>query len=311
MQFKTYKTLQTVLLILLCLIASFDGHSQIKMRTHYKIKNKNYYKLTYSTKHRKLKKDIPEARLDSILRGLTKYQAKDSLWFDSIQIKKVYENPNISCIRRRICGEKIKANLFPDSNKLKVVFWSYHNIKDSIKYVSENDSMNSYYIMFPKSNTLKDTPRNYISIPFAWTEIGAVTVPFKFRFAHGDSIPNDLSSAFNAGVYVGRKWGRTRFYENKDFNHNSIGVTLAAFAAPTQITIESANTEGRVKNKANELGLSTGVGLMLEIHNDFNIGFFGGIDIPVSGKSYYWDYANKLWIGFGIGYKLTMFGGGE
>lgn len=152
-------------------------------------------------------------------------------------------------------------------------------------------------------------PTNYISLSYATWEVGATTIPFKYRFGNKkDTIPNDASTSVNAGIYIGRKWGATRYYEDKNRTTNSWAFTFGGFISPTVIALSPDNTKKKVSAKSNEFGISYGIALLTS-YRDINFGILTGLETPLSGDSKYWVYANKPWIGFGIGYKLGIFGG--
>ncbi|AHJ95293.1 hypothetical protein Hsw_PB0003 (plasmid) [Hymenobacter swuensis DY53] len=167
-----------------------------------------------------------------------------------------------------------------------------------------------YYTTVGKRKQL-NTAVSYVSIPYAATEIGAATVPFKYRFGNTSKIvSNQLLSDISAGLYIGRKWGRTRFYADKERNHNSAAFTIGFMLSPTIISIDSTNTRNEVKTKSDEMGITTALATMYS-YRDISFGLFFGADHPVTGRSGRWVYANKPWIGFGLGYKLSMLGGGK
>jgi hypothetical protein len=43
---------------------------------------------------------------------------------------------------------------------------------------------------------------------------------------------------------------------------------------------------------------------MTSIYN-FNFGFFGGFDLGFGNSAKKWNFNNRPWIGFGIGYNIT------
>lgn len=221
---------------------------------------------------------------------------------------------NDTTIDKKIHGGKIKANLLPDSNgRVKIDFWAFKCQPDSVigndLYVNKKDSTSNFYFEINDNPTLAN-PVNYISIPYALWQIGAITIPFKYRFANSNNnIPADASADFNAGIYIGRKWGRKRFYRDKERNHNSASFTAAFFTGPTVIPIKKENVRDTLKytQETNELGWSVGVG-SLYAYKEFSMGIFGGIDIPLSKYAQNWNHAYRPWVGLALGYKLAVFG---
>ncbi|HYD21905.1 MAG TPA: hypothetical protein VEB40_10550, partial [Flavipsychrobacter sp.] len=120
-------------------------------------------------------------------------------------------------------------------------------------------------------------------------------------------VPNDVTASINGGLYIGHKWGNTLFYYSKDKTRDQVALNAGGFLAPTIIAISEKNTYPVVRTAANELGISIG-GAFLFSFGDINLGILTGIDIPVSGESEKWVYANRPWLGIGIGYKLGILG---
>ena len=220
--------------------------------------------------------------------------------------------------KKNLCQNtyKLKAKLTqPNNGPVVVDFWSIKPQTDGCKNqdstVNSSAKLNdsSYFILsFYKRDNL-GIPTQYISIPYATWEIGLATIPLKYRFGKiNDSIPNDATTNINAGIYLGRKWGRTRFYHDKDAKTNSWAITVACFFSPTVINITPENTRNEVKTKSNELALGSGIGILFS-YRDINFGILGGYDLPLSNVGSKWTYTNRPWIGFGIGYKLGILGG--
>jgi hypothetical protein len=280
------------------LFFSFRVQAQLKIRQHYKIKN------TYE-------KGGPL---------LLRYTQREEIVGSS---PKKYWTKIITKViapRREILGissSNLKANLKPDSSgKVKVDFWSI--IKDvpayrnNPLYVNSTDTAANFYFQISK-RTLLSEPISYKSIPYVNYEVGAITIPFKYWFKNNaKEIQNNTSTEINAGVYVGRKWGRKRFYYDSSINHESASFILAAFGGPSKIelTKEMTRDSSEFRGNSNELALSLGSGAMYS-YRDFNIGLFGGWDLPMSTAGRNWMYANRFWFGFGIGFSLKMFNGGK
>lgn len=227
--------------------------------------------------------------------------------------KILYKTDNgVTFTEKTLCGNKLKANVTQDSTILKLDFLAIKPSTDPcigmIGKINSSDPLNdsTYYYLKIDKRTSMATPTQYITLSYATWEVGLTTIPFKYRFGNkNDTIPNDASSSVNAGVYVGRKWGATRFYEDKTRNHNSWAFTFAGFISPTVIAISLENTKKKVATSSNEFGISYGVAFLAS-YREINFGLLTGLDTPLSGNSKYWIYANRPWIGFGIGYKLGI-----
>ncbi len=216
-----------------------------------------------------------------------------------------------NCTAKFIKGKPLKAALKADSMGIvKIDFWGFKEGNCPAQESSQvncSDDAGKYFFQIKKRNTLKEIVE-YESIPYAVLEVGAVTIPFKY-WKGRDGNPNNTSTDFNAGVYLGRKWGRQRFYYDKDKNHKSVALTLAIFSGPSKIDITKDNITDTLKFKkaSSQLNLSVGTGAMLS-YRSFNIGVFSGYDIPLTTEARNWQYANKRWIGFGVGYSINLLG---
>jgi hypothetical protein len=267
------------------------ANAQLQSRLHYKIKNG----------YRAINGDAPDIYYGKVIKD------------DSTQPK-----PE----QRMLDTDVLRANVKQKGDTLLLDFWNFAANPSAptsprYKYVSPKDSIGKhgkvtylYFMQIPQRDIIGE-PVTYISLPYATTEVGVATVPFKFRRGNTSKIvSNQLLSDISLGPYIGRKWGRTRFYNDKERNHNSVALTIAFMASPTIISIDSTNTKGEVKTKSDEMGITTAIAAMYA-YRDINIGLYLGTDNPVTGRSGKWAYASKPWIGFGIGYKINLLGAKE
>jgi hypothetical protein len=239
------------------------------------------------------------------------FKIKNRYYFgDSLKIQYLTQGDTIEKFLNLKCGKRFsKAALLADTaGKVKVYFWSIHqavSFSDALNFVNAKDNPDSFFFRIKKREVLGDTHK-YVSIPYAVNEIGVITVPYKF-WNGKNGVSNNVITDFNAGLYVGRKWGRQRFYYDKAKNHESIAVTLAGFAGATKIDVTKDNTKDSIKfdRNSSELGISVGFVTMLS-YKQFNFGLLYGWDVPLTTASKNWLYASKPWIGFGIGYKVAI-----
>ena len=186
-----------------------------------------------------------------------------------------------------------------------------------------NDS--SYFFIVNKKRKNLGSPNTYISIPYRTWEVGVTTIPLKLRkggnveiqnkYDGSDTtftrkIQNETLASINAGLYIGHKWGSSRFYSKKENNHNSWAVTLAGFFGPTAISLTDKNTTVSGTPESTQLGWSFG-GTGIFSYRGINLGVYYGWDF-LSNKSLadIWYFNGKPWIGFGVGYKIKMLGEG-
>ncbi len=196
--------------------------------------------------------------------------------------------------------------------------------------INRNDSANNFYYQIIHKNTLNQ-PMYFISRHYGTWDYGALTIPFRYRFPqHGTkiivatgmvpdtiSVPGESDAALSVGMYVGRKWGHTRFYENAGMTANTFSFEPVFFLGPTLIPMSSFNVADDSKYIAvntyvgptNIIAASTGIGIVLQ-WKAINFGFFGGVDLPLTCNTG-WVYADKPWLGFGIGVNLGILSSGN
>jgi len=177
-----------------------------------------------------------------------------------------------------------------------------------------------------KNKVFISDPTYYISLPYSVVQYGPVSIPYKIRFANGRktggyaakdgpfpvgadtlSATSDATTSFNLALYLGFKFGRTRFYYDQAKTHNTVSYMFSIFAGPQLIALSSSNVlfnTNLSKVPSNVLGLSYGMGLSVEWQS-FSFGLFSGMDTPLQ-KNSPWVYKNKAWLGFGIGFNLGM-----
>ena len=191
------------------------------------------------------------------------------------------------------------------------------NVVDIAKPLSAEDSVNNFYLQIKNKATIGDKTY-FISIPYTMLQYGAVTIPFKFRWPPHTisktsvgvpySTPSESSASFNVAAYVGKKWGRTRFYFDGSKTHNTMSAMVSFFAGPSLVSLSSTNVDSSIdlSTKASSiLAFSVGPAATLEWRS-INFGIFGGWDMPFQSKTG-WVYKGRFWFGFGIGVNLGMF----
>jgi hypothetical protein len=171
--------------------------------------------------------------------------------------------------------------------------------------------------------------------PFSYAtwDYGALTIPYRYRFSprnkyvytspgKDSSAPATSASeaAINVSFYIGRKWGRTRFYEDPTMSHNTLSGEVAFVTGPTLVAMTAANVDTlnhftgirrayAYTGPSNIIAWSVGLGGVLQVRT-INFGAFGGLDFPLQGNTG-WIYSKHFWLGFGIGVNLGMFASGH
>jgi hypothetical protein len=192
--------------------------------------------------------------------------------------------------------------------------------------ISADDSAQNFYLQINNKARAND-PIVYISLPYALTQYGAFTIPLKYRFApknvkiytkgaqnSADSVvsaPSESSGSINVAFYVGRKWGRTRFYYDQTKTKNTLSFMLSGFVGPTLVSLSNTNVaypHNTDSLPAQSIALSFGGAATLEWRT-IDLGLFIGADYSLP-KQLNWVYNKRVWIGFGLGVNLGMFSSG-
>lgn len=166
------------------------------------------------------------------------------------------------------------------------------------------NSSNSYIVELT-NNTIKGAKINnfycisgadlatYFQPDTSGATVGALSVPFKIRFAPGESIA--FTGGSTIGPYAGYRLGL-----GKDFD-----ITFIGFASFSTIPINDATSSAPDL----KLGLGLGGGTVATILNDFQIGLVVGTDL-FSGASD-WAYKYYPWMSLSVGYSFLSQGEDE
>jgi hypothetical protein len=155
----------------------------------------------------------------------------------------------------------------------------------------------------------------YLRKHYSTFQLGVLTIPYKYRFGgrsftdstgKTDKVPNDVTQAINLSLAASFRFGGTKFFYDPAKTHNTCAKMITVFLGPSLISPTPSNTIPYVTKSTNELGITTGAGFSVLLKG-ISLGVFSGIDIPVSQPGKDWFYANRLWLGFGIGVNLTFF----
>lgn len=185
-------------------------------------------------------------------------------------------------------------------------------------YNISNPSILEYYLVnkYDISNKymLKLNNRESLSYKSSSLDLGALTIPFKYRFKYkkGDfNIKSDVSASFNIGAYAGYKLTKYHLINRADsYVHKSMfSLRVGPFINISAAALDSTNTTTgktpfKKDEKQNIAVLSTGIGLMGDIRG-LQVGIYGGWDFGMGPEGSNWNYHRKFWLGFGIGYKIT------
>ncbi len=244
-----------------------------------------------------------------------------------------------------------------DSGKLVIQFKTRHFvIPDSLRATSyldvvrqypadkisvgipiiNSDSANNFYLQIPRRYTVGDNIP-YLKLYYSILQYGAVTIPFKYRFANhrpiggfnpsfnaptatgptpvlstntyekNDDAPAESTASINLAGYIGWKFGYTQFNYDQTQTHNTLSWMIGGFFGPALIPLTANNVNYNTdlnRHSSTELTLSTGGFVSVEIRS-FSLGLFGGSDIPIESSP--WVYRYKPWVGIGFGFNLGVF----
>jgi hypothetical protein len=205
-------------------------------------------------------------------------------------------------------------------------------IQETAVPLDGNDSAQNLYLrIFHKGRS--NQPFYFVPVHFSTWDYGALTVPFRYRFARSNAhiftqqgkdssstVPEESDAQLSLSGYFGRKWGHTKFYEDPSQTANVASIEAVLTGGPSLIPLSLSNIDSTSKyagakngysyaGPANIIALSFGAGIVLQ-WTTVNLGIFFGWDIPITGGTG-WVYADKPWIGFGIGVNLGMLTSGK
>jgi hypothetical protein len=154
-----------------------------------------------------------------------------------------------------------------------------------------------------------------ITFKFSTFEVGAMTIPFKYRFSYkkgGRTVPDEFVPNFNAGVLLSQTWGEQTFFYWKNQEDRSPKTrkvkSIGLFLGISTTKLDSANTSlatEYLKYEKTVAMFSTGLGYMKK-RAGVSAGLFFGLDFPVGDAGRKWNYRDRPWFGFGFGYDIPM-----
>ncbi|WP_424002501.1 hypothetical protein [Maribacter sp. IgM3_T14_3] len=189
-----------------------------------------------------------------------------------------------------------KGNILFEKDKIYVNLWNFEKSKYS------DDKKVLYY-------TLTDGQTAKLKF-WEWTA-SALTIPLKYRLKdEKDKVNEVFTTAFNAGLFYGHTYGKTKFNYREKIGNRTITKKYSAglFLGTAAETLNKSNTDTLVSkisgSETRTIGLlSTGLGF-IHSRNNLALGVFIGWDIGAGEISNSWYYDERMWIGIGIGYDI-------
>lgn len=147
---------------------------------------------------------------------------------------------------------------------------------------------------------------------YAWDshfDIDAITVPFRYRFRQGTTIPGGFVSNPNVGLYAG--W-RTDIVTHKiQYTKNlclseliTSAFGIGAFTSVNPVYVSPWNTDYGVDVEYDGLGMNYGVAVIAG-YRQLTIGLLLGLELLLDENSAFWVFHNKPWIGVSLGLNLN------
>lgn len=295
----------------------------LKRDTAYRFEK--FYNYMDATACAEAKKKLKEAKEASAKAGEASAQARKALQGTASAVDKATEathkTKEADEHATQACESITKQSWFIHSTKVIEVF------KDSLvggTLAAVPSKIIDYYLVRTVDEdatySLKLDNREFMALYKTSWEFGPLTIPFKKRYGYekpGENgaaavkVKDDFSADLNVGVFGGYRFGKRRVrYEAPVMKElANLGVTVGPFVNLSTATLDAGTTTAGEKpygkdEKATIGVLSPGIGAMLDIYN-FRIGAFWGKDVGFGGEAKNWNFNNKWWVGFGVGYSIT------
>ena len=189
-----------------------------------------------------------------------------------------------------------------------------------VKYSDEAPDklyLNPYPFTNKKDSTLNNKsyikiPNNgYVTLKKSFVKWNAITIPFAIRPALNDTIGSKVTTDLKIGAAISYNSNWERFKNRRVKAKKGIwgfsgGVGFGFSKVPLNKSSTSLLAEPYV-NEEDGLAFffAPGIGLNLK---GFQINLSYGWDIPLTSNVKDWNYANKGYLGIGLGIRLDVFG---
>lgn len=290
------KTTLTIAFILLITISIFGQTAQFRYRV--RIQKKHLVIQDIKTKNA----DTVILPSGTVISSQKKFKVEDEEYTadikDTLKVGTVIYGTKDIPSNKKLPGWATVAIDKDDKSKLNLNYW----LGDTY------DRNGKYY--------LKLKNREYASFWFNCIEGGALSIPFKYRpkfIKNNIDISEQLTADLNVGAYLGYSFGKTKYMyrKNEDKEPSKWLVSFGPFLSVSRVeadSLTSLSAKVPLMEKTAFATISPGVGLMTSIYN-FRFGVFLGKDLAIGSAAQKWDYGNKGWWGFGLGYNLGLIWG--
>jgi hypothetical protein len=142
----------------------------------------------------------------------------------------------------------------------------------------------------------------YISVAVRQTEVGLLTIPARAHMFRIGENPIRYSTDAGAGLYLGRQFGKTRFYQSGASENRFF--LLAAYAGFSSIGLTTDNTTPAV-SKDRTVAAFTGGLTLLSGSQDIQGGIAIGRDYPLTPTGRRWEYTGSYYLGLVLSLKVS------
>ena len=189
-----------------------------------------------------------------------------------------------------------------------------------VKYSDEAPDklyLNPYPFTNKKDSTLNNKsyikiPNNgYVTLKKSFVKWNAITIPFAIRPALNDTIGSKVTTDLKIGAAISYNSNWERFKNRRVKAKKGIwGFSGGVGFGFSKVTLNKSSTSllaEPYENEENGLAFffAPGIGLNLK---GFQINLSYGWDIPLTSNVKDWNYANKGYLGIGLGIRLDVFG---
>jgi hypothetical protein len=172
-------------------------------------------------------------------------------------------------------------------------FWQYNENTQQAEYKAFNyntaTNRTRYFIALRSEISA-------VSVPFharsRWPTVsaGALLIPIKMRRK-----PFDFSKDITLGPSIALRWRTT--------NRVDQFISLVGSFGLTSVQLDSASTEGQVRQPLDVSAVTPALGLVYEVDN-FQFGAFVGWDMISDNRRSRWEYQGDRWFSIGLGYSI-------
>ncbi|NOF82419.1 hypothetical protein GWZ53_17195 [Vibrio cholerae] len=171
-------------------------------------------------------------------------------------------------------------------NRSKLGYELYEPPVKDENYKDISDYCGSKYTLLPESQKIS-LPKSEVNLDhankFGW-QYGALIAPYKYYISNGD---------LSGGATIAPYFGWRLFFEPIN-----ISITPIFFAGPTMVNVEKSDG-----SDSNVFGVSTGTGLLVELHKEFNMGLVLGYDVVSKNEDF--NNNGRPWLSISFGYNFS------